>query len=116
MFREEALITLSPTCQLDFNHGNIIKDGIRISLSRQQERLLYRLAMSLGHPVENAELIRYVWEIPVNDEYNILYQCVHRIRKRIEEDPQHPRYLLPVKGHGYILRAVNGTGVPTKTR
>jgi DNA-binding response OmpR family regulator len=40
---------------------------------------------------------------------NLLEIHIGNLRKKIEEDPRHPRRLITVRGYGYkIMREVNG--------
>ncbi|WP_169794064.1 winged helix-turn-helix domain-containing protein [Alicyclobacillus acidiphilus] len=95
-------IYLSPSIYVDCDRQDLVKDKLRLSLSRVQYRLLYRLLVELGHPVPNKVLINFVWGEELCS-LNGLYICVHRIRKMIEADVRHPKHLIPVKGLGYML-------------
>lgn len=99
-------VVLNPRCYVDFDRQDIVKDQIHLALSRQQYRLIFRLAKDLGHPVSREELMKYVWETWESGCYNVLYVCVHRIRDIIEEDASRPKHLLPIKGMGYMLCAI----------
>jgi DNA-binding response OmpR family regulator len=71
-----------------------------------QEFHLLRYLMS--HPdrqVAKEELLNVVWPVERHttpeDDYNRLRVTISRLRLKIEEDPDHPRYLKTVPGVGY---------------
>jgi DNA-binding response OmpR family regulator len=79
----------------------LVKDGLVIALSRTQFRLLFLLAQNLGCPVSSGDLIGYVWGD--NEFRNDLYVYINRIRQRLEKNPKSPKYLMSLRGMGYIL-------------
>jgi len=50
-------------------------------------------------------LLREVWGPQYGDEDHYLHVYVARLRKKIERDPQRPRYLRTEPGVGYRLLA-----------
>ncbi len=77
------------------------RDGERIELTTLEFDLLYFLAQRPGRVFSREELLRHVWgEERVVDARSI-DSLVSRLRRRIERDPAHPRYLQTVWGAGY---------------
>ena len=63
-------------------------------------------ARAAGSIVSRQTLLREVWGAEYGDESHYLHVYVARLRKKIEADPQRPRYLLTEPGVGY--RFVDG--------
>jgi two-component system phosphate regulon response regulator OmpR len=99
----EERIKIGDNYYLDLYREAIIKNGLAIKLSLPQYRLLYLLAQNLGQPVVNTDLISYAWRGEEYVDKNSLHVYISRIRKLIEKDSRHPRYLMSLRGLGYIL-------------
>jgi hypothetical protein len=78
--------------------------GARIGVTAKEYLALVHLAGKGGALVSKAELAAAVW--PEYDgavsDYNI-EQIISRLRRKLEEAPEHPRHLLTVRGLGYRL-------------
>ena len=105
MEKDGDKLYLSDNCYIDLEQEMVVKNTLPTPLSRIQFRILRYLVQHMGHPVSSEDLIRYTWG-PANlvskDE---LYVYINRIRDRIEDDRRNPRYLLSVRGMGYLLHA-----------
>ena len=53
--------------------------------------------------VTRAALFEHSWGYDLSFDSNSLDVHIYRLRKKIEPDPSHPRYLHTVKGYGYRL-------------
>ncbi|ORC34148.1 hypothetical protein B4O97_13800 [Marispirochaeta aestuarii] len=74
----------------------------QIALSPKETELLINLARNRGKPRNSEELYSSVWG---NEYGDIATVAVHiqRLRKKIEDDPSEPRFILTMKGIGYML-------------
>lgn len=86
---------------LQMDTGDLRRDGQFVSLTSSELELLTILAKSLDKPVTREELSRQLKGI---SERSVDVQ-VTRLRKRIEDNPGDPRYLMAQWGKGYILRS-----------
>ncbi len=57
-----------------------------------------------GEVCNREEIKRVIWGEEDNLTNSALQKIIERIRGKIEPDPENPRYLLAVRGQGYILR------------
>lgn len=90
--------------QIDLpGHEVIDENGNRISLTRQEARVLHMLVQKRGQPVARAELLSSVWGLSGEAPSRSLDVVMGNLRKKIEEAPREPRRLLTVYGHGYQL-------------
>jgi DNA-binding response OmpR family regulator len=48
-------------------------------------------------------LLTHVWGEEYEGESHLLQVNVNRLRRKLEPDPSHPRYLLTKTGVGYML-------------
>ncbi len=86
--------------------NTVYRDGqpLEKSLTDLEARLLQFLQARRGEVCSRDEIIAAVWgeeSEGVTDE--ALDRLVSRLRKKIEPDRAHPRYLLTVRGHGFRL-------------
>ncbi len=75
--------------------------GERVDLTTLEFDLLFFLAGRPGRVFSRDDLLRYVWgEERVVDARSI-DSLISRLRRRVELDPSHPRYIQTVWGAGY---------------
>lgn len=72
-----------------------------LALSPKEFDLLYELARQAGKVVPTTALLSAVWGPGFQGEPQTLYVHIKQLRKQIEPDPHHPRYLLTVHAVGY---------------
>jgi DNA-binding response OmpR family regulator len=75
----------------------------RLVLTSMQFRLLATLARAEGGVVPALELSRRAFGSAVAHDQERVQAHVRRIRKLIEADPSHPRFLVTVRGEGFRL-------------
>jgi DNA-binding response OmpR family regulator len=88
-------------------------DGARVlRLTRREFDLLHYLAERSDRVVFRDELLREIWGYPDTPNTRSVDHAIARLRKKIEEDPRHPRFVVTVHGDGYQMRTVPTTGPP----
>jgi DNA-binding response OmpR family regulator len=75
-----------------------------VRLTPLEFRLAQMLLANAGHVLSMERLTQHVWGYRGMGDRQILKQLVHRLRRKIEQDPANPRYLVNVSGVGYVLR------------
>lgn len=80
----------------------IVKDGKKIELTILENRILLFFLKNADRVVTRDELMLDVWGYN-NAEVNTRTLDMHivRLRKKIENDPENPEYLVTVRGVGY---------------
>jgi DNA-binding response OmpR family regulator len=81
-------------------------DGQQIDLTSQEFQILYYLYQHTGHLCERQAIVeKGLGEIydPYDPEQSRLNSAISRLRRKIEPDPQTPRYLITVRARGYRL-------------
>jgi DNA-binding response OmpR family regulator len=76
-------------------------------LTPTEARLLQVLAASVDRVVPTEELLSRVWTDADGADPSYLWVTVRRLRRKLEADPDRPRYLLTERGIGY--RLISGT-------
>ena len=72
-------------------------------LTPTEARLLQVLAASVDRIVSTGELLDRVWTDADGADPSYLWVTVRRLRRKLEADPDQPRYLLTDRGIGYRL-------------
>ncbi len=79
-------------------------DGRRAVLAPMELRLLEHLMANPDVLIGRDELLRAVWRSsPHHHDPSTVTVHVRRLRAKIEDDPDEPRRLVTVRGHGYRL-------------
>ena len=71
--------------------------------------LLKFLWQHRGRAVDRQRLLRELWGLQPRHTTRTLDNHVARLRRKIEADPSHPRFLVTVHGIGYRLEAIGTT-------
>lgn len=86
----------------DFDKMDFRRDGMAITLSKTEQKLLRVLVENRGHAVSRSTLVDWVWTDGAEFvEENALSVTVKRLRCKLEADPPNPEYLKTVYGIGY---------------
>jgi|HubBroStandDraft_6_1064221.scaffolds.fasta_scaffold32803_3 two-component system KDP operon response regulator KdpE len=101
---EESGILRAGSLKLDLNQRTLWKAGRKIHLSRREFDLLSFLMKSRGAPLTHAKLLRAVWGPECGNELEYLRTYMRLLRKKIEDDPGKPQYLLTDPWVGYRFR------------
>ena len=67
--------------------------------------LLAYLAQNAGRVLTQDLLLEHVWGVGYSGESHMLQVNINRLRRKLEPDPAHPRYILTKVGIGYLLAA-----------
>ena len=86
---------------IDLRHGTLHRDGVEVSLTRTERRLLRELASCAGQVVTREQLLERVWGYQDIGDTRLLDVHVRRLRTKLEPDPSAPRYVVTVRGLGY---------------
>ena len=90
---------------LDLGQQQATLDGKPVHLTPAEFRLLFLLVANAGRAVAARELLRQVWGPDYVDENDYLEAHVLRLRRKLEVDPQRPRYILSEPDSRYRFSA-----------
>ena len=79
----------------------VIMQGSEVGLTPKEFDILYFLAQNRGEVFTKEQIYRAVWEEDyLLDDSNIM-AFIRKLRKKIEPDPDAPKYILTIWGIGY---------------
>jgi two-component system KDP operon response regulator KdpE len=99
--------------EIDLESHEVRRQGTTIHLTAKEFKLLYYLAEHAGSVVPHRRLLQAVWGPDFGDEVEYLRVFINQVRKKIEPDPPHPRYLLTEPSIGY--RFVASAAAPAES-
>ncbi len=88
---------------IDYAQHLVHTRGQAVQLSRTEYKLLCTLAQNVGRVMTHELLLERVWGAEYNREVDFIWVYISRLRRKIEADPRHPRYILTVPDVGYKL-------------
>lgn len=96
-----GLIEVDDRLKLDFDRREVWVDGELVQLRPTEYRLLYHLVQNAGWVVTHDQLLAKVWGYAYRDEPHYVRLYINYLRKKLEEDPSDPQYILTERGVGY---------------
>ena len=97
----QHILRIDDRMSVDLNSQHVIVEGQRIKLRPTEFRLLYHLIENAGWIVPHETLLAKVWGHEYREEIHYLRLYITYLRKKIEPDPSHPRYIFTERGVGY---------------
>ncbi len=96
-----GLIEVDDRLKIDFDRREVWLDGKLVKLRPTEYRLLYHLVQNAGWVVSHDQLLTKVWGYEYRDEPHYVRLYINYLRKKLEEDPSNPKYILTERGVGY---------------
>lgn len=87
---------------LDSRTFSLLKNEEKLTMSPREIDLLVYLARSAGEPRGQEQIYKEVWGKEFGDISTVAVH-IQRIRRKIEEDSAHPRWIKTAHGRGYFL-------------
>ena len=88
---------------VDFAQQRVFACGQEANLTPTEYRLLCELVRQAGRVLVPEYLLEKVWGMGYEAENHLLWQAVHRLRRKIERDPRNPKYIQTRPGIGYVF-------------
>ena len=95
------LIKVDERLTIDFSRREVWVEGQKVDLRPTEYRLLYHLVQNAGWVNTHEQLLTKVWGFEYQDEPHYVRLYVNYLRKKIEQDPSDPKYILTERGVGY---------------
>jgi two-component system KDP operon response regulator KdpE len=86
---------------IDFEHRRVSVKDKPVKLTPTEYTLLEQLVTRPDTVLTHRELLSNVWGAEYRDETEYLRVYVGRLRRKLEDDPANPKYLLTEPGVGY---------------
>ncbi|HEX3235038.1 MAG TPA: response regulator transcription factor [Gemmatimonadales bacterium] len=93
----------------------VVRAGRRIDLSRKEFDLLSALIRRRGAVASRQDLVHEVWGPVTRVHHRVVDTHIARLRRKVEDTPAHPRYILTAVALGYRFAAAPekaGAGEP----
>jgi two-component system KDP operon response regulator KdpE len=89
--------------RVDLEKQSVHVGGQLVQLTPHEFALLRALARNPDKLMTHAVLLREVWGRAYGDESHYLHVYVSQLRRKLEDDPARPRYIVTEPGAGYRL-------------
>ena len=98
---KEANVYKTENFIIDFDKGQITKEGIISELRAKELKLISLLILNKNNIVPKDRIIEEVWGENFEGCDNTVMVHIRKIREKIELEPSKPKYIKTVKGIGY---------------
>jgi len=88
---------------VDLRRHEVSRSGERIDLTPLEFQILELLASEPGRAWSRNDLLDRVWSTEYEGYQRNIDPHINRLRKKLENDPKNPHYVLTVRGVGYKL-------------
>jgi two-component system, OmpR family, KDP operon response regulator KdpE len=92
---------VSPDLKIDFEKRSVMVNGQPVRLTPKEFELLHHLVANQGKTESHRRLLQAVWGPDYGEETEYLRVFINQLRKKIEPDPRHPRYIHTEPWVGY---------------
>jgi two-component system KDP operon response regulator KdpE len=87
--------------RVDVDRRLVTRAGVEVHLTATQFNLLKTLVVHAGRVLTHAYLLRTVWGPEYEGETQVLRVFIAQLRRKVEQDPAHPRHIRTEPGVGY---------------
>jgi two-component system, OmpR family, KDP operon response regulator KdpE len=94
--------------EVDFARREVRLRGTRVDLTPTEYKLLYHLVRNAGHVLEHGTLLAKVWGRDYLDEVDYVRVYIRRLRDKLGDLAESPRYIETERGLGYRFIAPQG--------
>jgi two-component system KDP operon response regulator KdpE len=97
----DGIVQVDERLTVDRARRQVVVDGRKTELSPTEFRILDCFLDNAGRVLTHQSLLTQVWGWEYLDETDYLKVYVHHLRKKIEENPGKPSYIVTERGLGY---------------
>lgn len=90
-----------PPFLLNTTNRTLEKDGVRVKLTQVEYSIIKLFMENVGKALPREEILETVWGKDYIGEAKIVDVNIRRLRIKIEDDAQNPRFINTVWGYGY---------------
>ena len=98
---EGGVIQVDERLKIDFDRREVWVENELVKLRPTEYRLLYHLVQNAGWVLTHDQILTKVWGYEYRDEPHYVRLYINYLRKKIENDPSDPVYILTERGVGY---------------
>jgi two-component system KDP operon response regulator KdpE len=103
---DQAVVTADLACgdlTVSFARRRVRVGDREVALTPTEFKLLQHLALNANRVVLHEDLLMEVWGPQYRDDIDYLRAYVRHLRRKLEDDPSEPHYILTTPGVGYML-------------
>jgi two-component system KDP operon response regulator KdpE len=94
--------------EINFARRSVKVNGEPVLLTRTEFALLRQLALNVNRVMLHQDLLTAVWGPEYRDDIDYLRAYIRYLRRKLEEDPSNPQYIITSPGVGYMLTSPAG--------
>lgn len=98
---DSGKIVVDERLTIDFGRHEVWVEGELVKLRPTEYRLLYHLVKNAGWVLTHDQILTKVWGYEYQNEPHYVRLYINYLRKKLEEDPANPKYILTERGVGY---------------
>ena len=93
---------------VDFKRQSVRKAGQTVDLSAREFRILAYFIEHAGEMLTREQLLNDIWGYDVFPTTRTVDNHIARLRKKIEDEPDEPRFIRTMRGAGYVFEPQGG--------
>ncbi|MEY8355527.1 response regulator transcription factor [Lachnospiraceae bacterium 54-53] len=94
-------LIISGDLEIDFETKRVLKGGNQITLTAKEFKILETLSKRPKKTFTRDELLEMIWGYDYTGESRSVDMTIMRLRKKLEDDSENPRYVKTIYGFGY---------------
>src|SRR5207248_913268 len=95
---------------INLNERRVFHDSSEVMLTHTEFDLLAFLASNAGKVLSREKILNHVWGYEYPIETRVIDVHIRNLRRKIEQDPSHPFFILAVPGIGYRFTSAGKLG------
>jgi two-component system, OmpR family, KDP operon response regulator KdpE len=97
---KKTIVTVGPL-EIDLVQHLVTRNGVEVRLTATEFKLLAYLVANAGRVLTHRAILAAVWGPTEVDRVEYLRVYIRQLRKKLEDDPERPKYVLNEPGIGY---------------
>ena len=97
----EPRVLSYPGLEIYLEHHRVFKNGVEVYMSRYEYGVLSLMAQNPGRLFTKEQIFEAVWHKDSESYLRAVSSTINRIRQKIEDDKENPRYIKTISNLGY---------------
>ncbi len=104
--QKEAVLHLG-SLDIDLSRHYVARNGNEIKLTATEYKLLAYLINNAGRVLTHQTILKQVWGMEYMDNIEYLRVFISQLRRKLEDNPKEPRFILSEPGIGYRFSVID---------